>query len=263
MDKAFFDRASPGFAARRAEARRLLDSIDPASQSGAPADPHRKAWFKAVYALAEGDPARVPWANLAPHPLTKAWVYAHARELQGVRVLDIGCGLGDNAECFAEAGADVTAFDLVFEAVAWAKARFPASKVSYCQADLFAPPEAWREGFGLVHECYTLQALTPALLPQALAALGSLLAPGGRLLIIARARDEEADGQGPPWPLPPSVFVEAKQQGLEPLSIEDIPGGEDGTARHWRALLRRAGGKPPNAGASAVLPPVALKGLSD
>lgn len=263
MDKAFFDRASPGFAARRAEARKLLDSLDPAFQGSAPADPYRKAWFEAVYALAEGDPARVPWANLAPHPLTKAWIHAHARELQGARVLDIGCGLGDNAECFAEAGARVTAFDLVPEAVAWAKARFPASKVSYCQADLFAPPEAWREGFPLVHECYTLQALTPALVPQALAALASFLPPGGRLLLVARARDEEADGQGPPWPLPPSVFVEAKRQGLEPLLIEDIPGEEDGASRHWRALLRRASDKPPKEGASAALPPVALTGLSD
>ncbi len=240
MDKPSVDRASPEFAARRAEARKILDALDPAmAGSSLPDDPLRRAWFEAVYALAEGDPARVPWANLAPHPLTQAFVAAHAQELAGVRVLDVGCGLGDNAECFAKAGAEVTAFELVGAAVAWAKQRFPESKVTYVQGDLFALPDAWRQKFDLVHECYTLQALSPALLPRALAALGSLLAPGGKLLIIARARDEAEEIQGPPWPLPPSVFEEARRQGLAALSLEDIPAVAGGASRHWRALLRR------------------------
>lgn len=236
-----FDRTSPDFAARRAEARKRLDALDPAMQASTqPGDPLRRSWFEAVYALAEGDPARVPWANLAPHPLTQDWVAAHAEELAALRVLDVGCGLGDNAECFAKAGAKVTAFDLVEAAAAWAKQRFPESKVTYVRGDLFALPEAWRQNFDLVHECYTLQALSPALLPRALAALRSLLAPGGKLLIIARARDEAAEMKGPPWPLPPSLFGEAKWQGLAALSIEDIPAVEGGASRHWRALLRRA-----------------------
>jgi hypothetical protein len=68
LDNDFFDRTSPDFAARRTEARKLLDSLDPAMQSGAAfSDSSRREWFRAVYALAKGDPARVPWANLAPH----------------------------------------------------------------------------------------------------------------------------------------------------------------------------------------------------
>jgi SAM-dependent methyltransferase len=121
-----------------------------------------------------------------------------------------------------------------------AKQRFPATKVTYAQGDLFALPDAWHQNFDLVHECYTLQALSPALLPQALAALKSTLAPGGKLLIIARARDEARETKGPPWPLPPSIFDEAKRQGLEPVSIEDIFAAPGVTARHWRALLRGA-----------------------
>jgi SAM-dependent methyltransferase len=241
LDKALFDRASPEFAARRAEARKLLDALDPAMQGTLPAEPLRRAWLEAVYALAEGDPARVPWANLAPHPLTQAWVAAHAKEISGLRVLDVGCGLGDNAECFATAGACVTAFDFMDEAVQWAKQRFPTTKVTYAEGDLFALPDAWRQNFDLVHECYTLQALTSESIPQALAALKSALAPGGKLLIVARARDETDEIKGPPWPLPPSVFDEAKRQGLVALSIEDIPAVAGGASRHWRALLRRAG----------------------
>lgn len=234
------DSTSPDFAARRAAARKELDAIDPAMQGEPLVDPLRRDWFEAVYARAEDDPARVPWANLAPHPLTASWIGLQARGIEGLRVLDVGCGLGDNAECFAEAGAKVTAFDLVPAAVEWAKRRFPASKVTYCAGDLLAPPGPWRHAFDLVHECYTLQALTVSLLPKALAALHSVLAPGGRLLLVARARDEEVISEGPPWPLPPSIFAEAERQGLEPLVIEDISATADVGRRHWRALLARA-----------------------
>jgi len=243
LDKAAFDPASPEFAARRAEARKALDAIDPAKNAilrEGLADPLRRAWFEAVYARAEDDPARVPWANLAPHPLLKAWVGAQARGIAGLRTLDVGCGLGDNAEHLAAAGARVVAFDFVTEAIGWAKRRFPHSSVDYCAGDLFALPDTWRRGFDLVHECYTLQALSAELLPAALAALASVLAPGGKLLLISRARDEDDDVEGPPWPLPPSIFVEAKRQGLTPLSIEDIAATAEVGRRHWRALLERA-----------------------
>ena len=237
------DPASPEFAARRAEARAALDAIDPAKNSelegGTPNDPLRRDWFEAVYARAENDPARVPWANLAPHPLTKSWVGLQARGIGGLRVLDVGCGLGDNAEFFSAAGADVTAFDFVADAIHWAKRRFQGTTVDYRTCDLFAPPDAWRHSFDLVHECYTLQALSVPLLPKALAALRSLLAPGGRLLMIARARDEAAEAEGPPWPLPPSIFAEAEQQGLTALAIEDVTATAEIGRRHWRALLRR------------------------
>ena len=126
------------------------------------------------------------------------------------------------------------------DAVQWAKQRFPETKVTYAQGDLFALPDAWRQNFDLVHECYTLQALSSELIPQALAALKSALTPGGELLVIARARDEAEATNGPPWPLPPSVFDEAKRQGLTALSIEDIPAIPGGASRHWCALLRRA-----------------------
>ncbi len=204
------------------------------------ADPLRREWFEAVYALAGDDPARVPWANLAPHPLTQAWALGQMRGLSGVRALDVGCGLGDNAECLASLGASVIAFDFVSGAVDWARRRFPGSKVAYCVGDLFTPPAQWRGGFDLVHECYTLQALPAALLPKALAALASFLAPGGKLVLVARARDEEAAIEGPPWPLPPSVFDEAERQGLRRLVVEDIAATAEVGRRHWRAVLAKA-----------------------
>src|SRR6185437_17071991 len=100
--------------------------------------------------------------------------------------------------------AEIRAFDFVADAVAWAKRRFAESRVDYRTADLFALPQDWQGRFDLIHECYTLQALAPARIPQALAIFRNLLAPEGRLLIVACARDEDEDVAGPPWPLPPS-----------------------------------------------------------
>lgn len=234
------DPSSPEFQARRAEARKALDALDPAMR-GEPADPLRRSWFEAVYARAEDDPARVPWANLTAHPLTASFVKGQIRGLEGLRVLDVGCGLGDNAECFAAAGATVTAFDFVADAIGWAKRRFPQSQVDYRTADLFALPQEWQGQFDLVHECYTLQAISAPLIGRALGIMASLLAEGGRLLVVARARGEDEDISGPPWPLPPSVFETAKAQGLEPLMIEDISATAQVGRRHWRALLKRAG----------------------
>ncbi|WP_374307469.1 class I SAM-dependent methyltransferase [Methylocella sp.] len=232
------------FFARRAAARARLDALDPAKNGENGADALRKNWFEAVYEDAAGDAACVPWAHLAPHPLISSFAglqLAGEREaFSGLRVLDVGCGLGDNAEFFASLGARVCAFDFVAGAVEWARGRFPQSAVDYRVADLFAPPPEWLGAFDLVNECYTLQALAPDLVPAALGALARVLRPGGAMLLVARARDEGEAAAGPPWPLPPGVFAQAEAAGLEPAAIEDVaPAGALAT-RHWRALLRRA-----------------------
>lgn len=223
------------FEERRKAAREKLDAIDPAKAPGG-GDPFRRDWFNAVYDLAADDPAAVPWAGLAPHPLLAQWL--DGRSLEGRRALDVGCGLGDNAEALAAAGAAVTAFDLAPGAIDWAKRRFRESPVTYLAADLFEAPSQWRGAFDLVHELYTLQALPASLLPQAARALASFVAPGGALLVISRARDEGQQIDGPPWPLARAQIDALAVDGLRIERIEDIPASES-MVRHWRVLYRR------------------------
>ncbi len=229
---------SDDFAARRARARERLDAIDPHKRhGGVEADPKRREWFEAVYDLAGDDAAGVPWAGLAPHPLLAQWLAG--RSLAGVRALDVGCGLGDNAEALSAVGARVVAFDLVERAVEWARKRFPESGVDYRVADLFEAPQKWRGAFDLVHELYTLQALPEALLPGAARALASFVAPGGRLLVISRARGEKEHVDGPPWPLTRARIEALAIDGLRLALLEDIAAAGD-MVRHWRAEFRRA-----------------------
>jgi 2-polyprenyl-3-methyl-5-hydroxy-6-metoxy-1,4-benzoquinol methylase len=226
------------FELRRAVARARLDAIDPhKTPGGKEADPLRRAWFEAVYAQADGDPAAVPWAQLSPHPLLAEWL-SRQDTLAGSRALDVGCGLGDNAEALAAAGAQVVAFDLVEGAICWATRRFPESSIAYRVANIFDPPNEWRSAFDLVHECYTLQALPEMMLQDAARSLASFIAPNGRLLVIARARNDGQDAEGPPWPLSRSCIDLLAVDGLRLETLEDIP-ADAVRARHWCAVYRR------------------------
>ena len=82
-------------------------------------------WFEALYDRADGERAAIPWADAAPRFKLKAWLADSG--LRAGRAIDIGCGLGDNAQILAGAGLQVTAFDLSETAISWARQRVAAS----------------------------------------------------------------------------------------------------------------------------------------
>jgi hypothetical protein len=190
-------------------------------------------WFETLYAAAERGEATVPWADHAPNPrLVSALAGAAGRG----RAIVSGCGLGDDAEHVASLGYATVAFDVSPTAVAAARRRFPRSAVEYMTADLLSPPPSWAGAFDLVVEVFTLQVLTGAARRTAFARTAQLVAPGGRLLVIAGARGEHDDPGQMPWPLTRAEIGSFRAYGLTENSVSDFVDEESkGPVRRWRA----------------------------
>ncbi|NNE08659.1 MAG: class I SAM-dependent methyltransferase [Gemmatimonadetes bacterium] len=207
------------------------------------------AWFEAVYAEADGDRARVAWADGEPNPhvlnlLDEIGAIGAIGAAQR-EILEVGCGLGDTSEALAALGFKVTAFDLSPTAIAWCRRRFPSSLVDFVTADLFALPPKWEGRFPLVVECYTLQVLTAALREKAVRALTRMLAPGGRLLVVCRARDEAEPEGEIPWPLTMTELHSFANEDLVLESVERFLDREEPPASRFRAVYRRSSARKP------------------
>ncbi len=198
-------------------------------------------WFEALYQEAKSGDATIPWADLEPNPRLIEFWKVHPLETAGKRAIVIGSGLGDDAEQLAAWGFATTGFDISKTAIEATKKRYPETRVEYVVADLFDPPPAWLRAFDFVLEIYTVQALVGELRSKAIGAIAQFVAPGGRLFVIARGREEnEPEGQGPPWPLTRAEMDGFRRAGLEEESFEDYAEPEPPWVRRFRALFRRA-----------------------
>jgi SAM-dependent methyltransferase len=192
-------------------------------------------WFEKLYREAESGATVVPWADGMPNPHLVKW--AADRSGDGKRALVIGCGLGYDAEFLAGLGFAVTAFDIAPSAIAAAKRQNPGSPVEYVTADLLNLPAEWNGAFDLVVEIFTLQPLYGRTRDLAIAAVHRPVAPGGILLIIARATNEEHPVRDPammPWPLTRRE-LEAAAGPLKTKSVHQFTDNEDPPKLRWLA----------------------------
>jgi SAM-dependent methyltransferase len=199
-------------------------------------DADATGWFEPLYRSAAAGQGSIPWDRGGPHPLIDEW----AQDVAGAgrRALVVGSGLGADAELLAERGFEVVAFDVSPTAVASTRERHPDSDVDYCVADLLDPPAGWREAFDLVLESLTVQSMPIAFHAPATAGVAGFVAPGGSLLVVATARqDDTVEPDGPPWPLTRAEIESYCDEGLEPVLIEQVRA--DGVPARWLAEFLR------------------------
>jgi SAM-dependent methyltransferase len=214
-----------------------------AAQAAASGDP--AGWFETLYAEARTGSAVVPWDDGQPNPHLTEWAKSAAERGiagPGRRTLVVGCGLCDDPGFLASLGCEVTAFDVSPTAVAEASRRYPGSPVNYQVADLLAPSPGWAGAFDLVAEIYTVQALYGQARAAAIRALPGLVAPGGTLLVIARATDDPDPVRDPammPWPLTRRELEDMAADTLTVRSVEQFLDDEDPPKLRWRAEFAR------------------------
>ena len=174
-------------------------------------------WFEPLYAQARGDAAQVPWAKSSAHPYLLEWLPQQSTPELGTQALIIGCGLGDDAEFLQAHGYQVTAFDVSQTAIAWCRQRFPSSDVNYQVADLLNLEPNWHQAFDLVYECRNIQALPMGIRQRVVGAIAPLVSRSGQLVVITRICSDDAESDGPPWPLSPQDLAEFSAYNLREI----------------------------------------------
>lgn len=200
--------------------------------------PESLGWFEELYQLyREGEPV-LPWAKLKPNRPLVEWMERQAA-VPGPEVCVVGCALGDDPAYLASKGLRVTAFDIAPTAIELARSRFPNAAVNWMTANLAELPQELQGRFDFVFEANTLQAIPAGVRAKALPAVFSLLKPGGVMLLVARAREENEAVQGPPWPLALTELTQPELAAME--SVEKFWDGEGLPSQRWRIVYRRLG----------------------
>jgi SAM-dependent methyltransferase len=204
----------------------------PALRAGDPT-----GWFEPMYAAAGDAVTDVPWVDLAPNRHLVAWLEREGLAGGGQGAVVVGCGLGDDAELLRSRGFVVLGFDIAPTAVGLAARRFP--EVSFQAANLLALPQELLGAFAFVFEAYTMQALPVEVRTAAIDGVASLVAPGGRLLVVTFGRTSEEDPGRLPWPLSREELARFGECGLVEERFEEYQDDAEPERRRFRVAYRR------------------------
>jgi uncharacterized UPF0146 family protein len=171
-------------------------------------------WFDALYKEAAGDTEIIPWADLEPNPFFKQWAEKIGLKGNGRKAIVVGCGLGDDARYLWDLGFEVTAFDISPAAIEWARKLHQDTNIQFETADLFKPFSGWLAAFDFVLEVYTIQPLPIEMRSQVIDAVSEFVAPGGKLVVVTRGREEHEEPELLPWPLSRKDLERFTQNGL-------------------------------------------------
>ncbi len=200
------------------------------------------AWYDDLYASDSRGERTIPWDRHAPNALLTEWLAANSPGTNPGRAMVIGCGTGEDALPLVELGYQVTAFDISPTAIEIAHRRHPRAAIDFQVADLFDLPPEWTSAFDLVVESQNVQALPVDFRNEAIASVASLVAPGGRLLVIAIADGRDGEGvpfEGPPFPLTRADLDRFTRHGLKQIAVEQIAPTDENPLYRWCAEYQR------------------------
>jgi SAM-dependent methyltransferase len=136
-----------------------------------------------------------PWDLDQPAPPFVSFLERHAEKFPPGRMAVLGAGLGHDAAFFGRHGFEVTGFDYACEAVMKAGERY-GGDARFQQADIFRLPEETCGTFDYVVEHTCFCAILPKQRPAYVEAAYRLLKPGGKLIGLFWAHQQEG---GPPY----------------------------------------------------------------
>lgn len=187
--------------------------------------------------------ARPPWDIDGPQPDLARLL--HAGLIHG-RVLDIGCGTGENALHFASQGIDVTGLDASGVAITHAqvKARRRGLSARFLHGDVLQLA-ALGETFDNVTDSGLLHVLSDQQMQQVIAAIHTVLRPSGRYWLLCFSEHATVPG---PRRLTKQRIATLFRDGWQIRSIEptkfEVIGGRghkegDKSAAAWLASIER------------------------
>jgi SAM-dependent methyltransferase len=186
-----------------------------------------KGWFEALYSEAAGDNEKIPWADLEPNKFFQTWAENTGLKGNGRKAMVVGCGLGDDARYLYDLGFEVTAFDISPTAIEWAKKLHADTDIKFETADLFEPFRGWVGAFEFVLEIYTIQPLPLEMRPAVIDAVASFVAPGGKLVVVTRGREDDEMPEQLPWPLSRRDLSRFLENDLVQTDFVEMPDDDD------------------------------------